>query len=125
MHPYAPLPESAAGGSKTGRALCFSLACVALAMCLGAGLWQLALNNARGNGGRFTARQFTADLRTLAAAMRYLVEPDGGTTPPAVLASNFAGALSLQAPSLPVATLVCSSNQMEMPEPFTNRPARS
>lgn len=125
MHAYDPIPESTTSGSKTGRAWCLSLVCVALAMCLGAGLWQLALNNARGEGARFAARQFTADLRTLAAAMRYLVEPDGGTPPPAMLVSNNSGGLALQATSLPVASLVLTSNQMEMPECSTNRPARS
>lgn len=123
MHTYDPLTESTAGGSQTGRAWSLSFACVALAMVLGAG--QLAANKPQGKGGRVPARQFMADLRTLAAVMNYLVEPDGNPTPSAALPSRNAGGLAVRAASLPVTTLVISSNQMEMPEPFTNRPARS
>jgi len=92
-------------------------------MVLGAG--QLVANQPLGKGGRFPARQFMADLRTLAAVMRYLVEPDGTTPPPVAVASKNAGVHALRVTSWPVATLVISSNQMEMPGPLPNRPARS
>ena len=93
-----------------------------LVLCLGAGLFLLAPEGDGRKSHRVPAGQFSADIRSLFAAVRYLVDPAGDEPP---VTRSRAGTFALKPLMPPHPAYRYSSNQVAMPEPFTNRPARS
>jgi hypothetical protein len=78
-----------------------------------------------GKGKRVPAGQFSADVRTGIAVMRYLIEPDSDGRAPGILAVDTLRDPAFRAVVQPSVTMSCPSNQMELRERFTNQPARS
>ena len=109
-------------GMKTSAAGC--LAGTMLVLCLGAGLFLLAPEGDGRKSHRVPAGQFSADIRSLFAAVRYLIDPVGDE-PHIPVTRGRAGTFALRPLMLPHPLYGDSSNQVAMPEPFTNRPARS
>jgi hypothetical protein len=118
------LQRPATGGPKTGFAGWFGLASLMLTLCCGTGLLLLPAGIETSKGDRVPAGQLSADMRSLVAALRYLLEPDLDDEVYR-LATYQPRIFAVQTTLQPSATLGCSSNQMQMAEPFTNRPARS
>lgn len=93
------------------------------AFCLGLVPLLFASQTAAGKGNR-PAGQFSADVRTLVAAMRYLIESDAGGRSPDALAKETLPASAFQAMGQPADSVSSSSDQMRLPKCLTNRPAR-
>lgn len=101
------------------------LAFAILVGCLGFRLWNRPAESQSTVGWRIPAGQFSADLRSLAAAMHYLMEPDVTGALPTGQGNQASPGLVQQTGGQPLATLNSSSNQMVGDESLTNRPARS
>jgi hypothetical protein len=91
-------------------------------LCFAAVLRHVVVVGGGATGHRTPAGQFRADLRSLVAVTRYLMETDGNApgqaSPPVQPPPGFV----LRAVDIPSPSLVESPGRM--PEPLTNRPAR-
>ena len=125
MNTRHPFQRAAAGSPKTGLAGWLSIAGAGLVLCCGTWLWLSPAGIERSMGSRVPAGQFSADMRSLVAAVRYLLEPDPDDEMYRLATYQPLRTFAVQSSPQPSATLGCSSNQMQMIEPFTNRPARS
>jgi len=111
---------------KTAPVLALSFATTLL--LLGIGVWVLhpLIMNKIENRRPQPAGQLQADARTLAAAVRFLLDSDSGSHWSPVPTSSFASGFAVQPLGSPPVAYSYSSNQTEFPtEPPTNRPARS
>ncbi len=100
------------------------LASLALVLCLGAFLWMTPADSKVGKRGRLPDERLSADLRSLAAALRYLAEP----VPPSLVQTASVvpqTGIAVEVGGYPDFSIISRSNQMEMLEPLTNRPART
>ena len=118
------LQRSATDGPKPDLARCLGLAGAMLVLCCAVGILRLPGGSETSKGVRVPAGQFSADMRSLAAELRYLLEPDPDDEPSRVATNETPSILTVQATAQPSATFGYSSNQTRMSEPSTNRPAR-
>ena len=114
MNTLHPFQRAAAGGPETGLAGWLSIAGAGLVLCCGTWLWLSPTGIERGVGSRVLAGQFPADMRTLVAAVRYLLEPDQDVEVYR-LATSQLRTFAVQTTLQPSATLGCSSNQIRFP----------
>jgi len=96
-----------------------------LAFCAVTATWLFSGDSSARMGDRVPAGQFSADMRSLVEAMRYLVEPDSDDESPCAPPSDILRGFAFQATGQPSAAFSYSSNQIELPGLFTNRPART
>lgn len=108
--------------------ICFAtrlgLAGLILVLCLSAFYWTTPADGKVGKRSRVPAGQLSADLRSLAAALRYLAEP----VPPSLVQTASVvpqTGIAVEVGGYPDFSIISRSNQMEMLEPLTNRPART
>src|SRR5688572_9196454 len=93
----------------------FGLAFGLLTLCFGAGIRLLLSFSDAGTGSRVPTNQFQADVRSVGAALRYLLEPEPDYEKFPTPRGWMSGAIAMQAKgeaSTPVFTL---SNQAKMP----------
>jgi len=125
MKSPVPVNGSLPRNSKVHRNGWLCLASTTLICCLGVSLWNRTVDMKSGSGRRIPAGQCYADLRSLAAAMRYLIEPDAsGAFPTRVVGDDSPGLVG-ETGSQRLATFNSSSKRMVGEMPTTNRPARS
>ena len=126
MNEPLPCEGTATPSPRFARLWHLGLAAVLSFLCLGIVLLASSAKDESGNNFGMPTGQLQADERTLAAALHYLIEPEPDYELDSAAFSGRAADFTRQTLNRPFATFACSSNQAEMlPEPSTNRPARS
>lgn len=110
------------GGDHTSLAWCLTRGLASFLLCLGLGTLFVSARLQHERYYSVLPAQFTADMRSLLAAIRYLAEPELDDRPQST--PGTADSLALRATSQPPAVLAFSLNQMETPVPIAGLPAR-
>lgn len=115
--------RTSSGGTHASLGWCLTLGLAIFLLCLGLGTLCVGARLQYDRYYSVLPGQFTADMRSLLAAIRYLAEPELDDKPQCT--PGTADSSALLATSQPPTVLGFSLNQMEMPAPIAGLPARS